>query len=355
MRIGQLGDFLSVSFKHRRKVLVVGPPGVGKTYVFRQTAEELGMDLIPTSAPLLSPVKVGGYPRPPKEEGGDATHCLFDGIALAYRATRPTLLTIDDLGMANGETLKALLDLVQFGRIDNRTLPECVVVSAASNDVTHGADVQGMIEPLKSRWHSIVKVEANVDDFMVYGLMKQFPAWLLAFVRNCDGLLTEWKPTKSLEIGFATPRGLEHLAGWDAIGVDDPEVWAGCIGAGRAKEAVAFKALQADLPDVDAVLIDPEGAPVPENPSCRYLVAMALSSRMNKGNFGQCVKYLGRMPLMFGACAIRCALSADHLAARKKLSAARRDIASSPDFQAFTFTDLGQAILKVDAKIRKSS
>lgn len=217
MKISEFQLLLEKALPKGRRVLGVGKPGVGKSFAHRQVCGRLGWDYIPICAPLQSPVKVGGYPRPPAEEGGDATHALFDGIAAAFRATRPTYLVFDDLGIAGGETLKCLLDLVQFGRIDSRTLPECVLIGAATNDVGHGADVQGLIEPLKNRWHTIVNIEPCVDDSVRYGLANGWPSDLLAFLRNSPDALHDWKPSKSMSIDGSTPRG------WDVRGrMDKP-------------------------------------------------------------------------------------------------------------------------------------
>lgn len=346
MRIGEFAEFFRKALAKRKRVLDVGPPGIGKTFTRRQVCAELGWDYIGICAPLQSPVKIGGYPRPPVEEGGDASHALFDGIARAFRAQGPTHLHIDDLGMANGETLKAIVDLVQFGRIDNRLMPECVVVGASSNDVGHGADVQGLIEPLKSRFHSIIKIETHIDDVVTYGLSKGWPSCLLAYLRNDPPALHDWKPSKSMQIDGACPRGWEYVAEWINDGFDDPEVISGCVGKGRATAYLAFRALIADLPDVNACLLDPEGSPIPENPSARFLVSMALASKMDAGTFGQAIRYLNRLPQLFRAYAIRDAIKAE--AARQKAGAlpkGHKPIHASRDFTAWTCSSDGKDVM----------
>ena len=346
MRIAEYRSFLVKAWPKRKRVLSVGKPGVGKSFVELQAARELGWDYIPTCAPLLSPVKIGGYPRPPSEDGGDATHCLFDGIAQAFRATRPTVFSISDLGMAGGETLKAIVDLVQFGRIDNRTLPECVVIVASSNDVGHGADVQGLIEPLKTRWHSIINIETNVNDVVGYGLANGWPSDLCAFLRNAPDSLHDWKPSKSMSIDGACPRGWEYVAGWINDGFDDPEVIAGCVGKGRATQYLAFRALINELPDVDQCLLDPASAPVPVNPSAQWLVSMALASKMTAGNFGQAVKYLSRLPAMFRAFSIRDAFQAEATRRTDKtLPKGWAALASSRDFAAWAVSSDGKDVM----------
>lgn len=345
MRPSEVVPFLEKSFAHRRRVLLRGAPGVGKTFMGIQAAGRIGMDDIGLCVPLLSPVKVGGYPRPPADAEGDATHCLFDGIARAFRATRPTLLRFEDLTMGNGETLKSVLELFQFGKIDGRTLPDCVSLFATGNDVGHGADVQGLIEPLKNRFHSIVPVEINIQDLVVFGLTKGWPSWVLAWISNDPTIFADWKPSKSVGVEYCTPRGVEYMAEWDAIGVDDVEVWSGCVGLGAAVKALAFKDLQSELPDIDAVLLNPESAPVPENPSARYLVAMALASRMSANNFGRCVAYLHRLPAMFEAFTVRDAMLAE--SNRKRDNTLPKDwkpIAGSRDFTAWSVTPVAKAI-----------
>lgn len=346
MKISEFSEILERAIPLKRRVLAVGKPGIGKTFVHRQVCGRLGWDYIGLCSPLQSPVKVGGYPRPPAEPGGDASHALFDGIAQAFRATKPTYLVFDDLGMANGETLKAIVDLVQFGRIDNRTLPDCVVIGGATNDIGHGADVQGLIEPLKTRWHTIINVEPSVDDLVRYGLSKGWPSCLLAFLRNSPAALHDWKPSKSMSVDGACPRGWEYVAEWINGGIADPEVLAGCVGKPRASEYLAFRGLINELPDVDSVLIDPEGAPVPENPSAKWLVSMALASRMSGGNFGQCVKYLTRLPQMFRAFAIRDAVKSENMRRREgALPKGYQPIHAAPDFTAWTTSEDGQDIM----------
>lgn len=346
MKISEYGALLEKALPAKRRVLGIGKPGIGKTFEVMAVCRRLHWDYIGLSCPTLSPVKVGGYPRPPQNPGEDATHALFDGIAQAFRATVPTVLFWDDLGMASGETLKAIVQLVQFGQIDQRKLPDCVVQLGASNDVGHGADVQGLIEPLKTRWHTIVPIEPSLDDLVRYGLAKGWPADLLAYLRNSPDAMHDWKPCKDMKIDGACPRGWEYVAEWINLGVDDPEVIAGCVGKGRAAEYLAFRGLINELPDVDAVLVDPEGSPVPDNPSAQWLVTMALAGKLNGGTFGQAVKYLGRLKQMFRAFGIRDAVKAENMRVKDgTLPKGYARIHASRDFTAWANSDDGQAIL----------
>lgn len=343
MRVTEYRTLLEKAFVDAMRVLGVGKPGVGKTFAAMEAARATGHRFIGICSALEDPSSIRGYPS--RGDDGTATHCLFDGIAKAFAATTPTVLFFDDLGMASESTMRAIVRLVQFGEVDNRKLPDCVVIGAATNDVGHGAGVYGMIEPLKSRFHTIVQVETNIDDVVGYGLAHNWPADLLAYLRNEATALHDWKPSKNMAIDGACPRGWEYVATWINKGVDNPEVIAGCVGKGRATEYLAFRNLIAELPDIDAVLLDPDTAPIPENPSARYLVSMALAGRISAGNFGQAVKYLTRLPGMFRAYSIRDAFMAESEKRKAgKLPKDYRPISSSRDFTAWACSDDGKHI-----------
>ena len=346
MRIGQYQDLVGRALQKRRRVLSVGKPGVGKTFANAEACHRLGWDIIVLCLPLDDPSTIRGYPRPPKEDGGDAVHCLFDGMAKAMRATKPTLLFMDDIGQASESTLKSVMRIVQFGELDGRKLPDCVVIGGATNDVGHGAGVYGLIEPLKSRFHTIIEVETDVDDVVVYGLARGWPSDLLAYLRNSPDALNDWKPSKSVKVDGACPRGWEYVAEWVNCGILDAEVIAGCVGKGRATAYLAYREMIGDLPDLNQVLLDPDGAPVPDNASARYLVAMALASRMDGANFGNAVRYLQRLPIMFRAFAIRDAFRAQQERIKSKtLPAGYQSLASSSDFAAWTVSKEGKDVM----------
>lgn len=343
MRIGQTTEFMKRATEKRKRVLLVGKPGVGKTEGKVEAMRQIGYDYLGVCSPLEDPSTIRGYP---KCVDGKAEHVLFDVIGRAFEAKRPTLLDFDELGGASESTLKSVLRLFQFGTIDNKKLPEYVVLSASTNDVGHGAGVQGLIEPLKSRFHTIIEVETNLDDVIGYGLSRGWPSCLLAFLRNAPDALHDWKPVKSMKQGGACPRSWEYVSQWINDGIDDPEVIEGCVGKGRATQYLAFRSLVNELPDIDAILMNPDSAPVPENPSARYLVSMALAARMTAQNFGQAVTYLHRLPTMFRAFGIRDAFRAeDEKKKAGKLTKDHKPLSGSRDFTAWACSQEGKDVM----------
>lgn len=346
MQIDQYVNFLERSWKHKRTVLGVGAPGVGKTYAWYQAAGRLGMDCIVMSAPLESPDSIRGYPAR-DAASGRATHTLFDGMARAMDAKVPTFVGVDDLGMAMDATLRSVLRFFQFREVDGRKLPDYVVLGAATNDVGHGAGVYGMLEPLKTRFDSIVNVETSVDAIVPYGLSRGWPVCLLGYLRNNPDALHDWKPSKSMHVDGACPRGWEHVAEWVNEGELDHEVIGGAVGKGQATAYLAFRRIMKDLPDVAAILMDPDNTIVPENPDARWMVSMALASQCTCDTFGAVVRYLGRIEQnLFKAFAIRSAFRSEAMKQKeKRLPAAYKPISASRDFVAWAVTDEGKDII----------
>ena len=54
-----------------------------------------------------------------------------------------------------------------------------------------------------------------------------------------------------------------------------------------------------ELPNVDAILLNPTGEPVPDLPTAQYAVATALAHRASDTNFDRICLYLDRMPTEF--------------------------------------------------------
>lgn len=351
MRISEFSALVERVFQdpnHKKLgLLVLGPPGIGKTQIPTEYAGRKGWGCEGICMPLVNPTFLMGYPF---RENGHADHAPFGALNRLMKSEGPAIGILDDLGAASGETCKAALRLLQSREVCGKTLPDHVRMIALSNDVGHGITIEGLIEPMKDRFVSIINVEASVDDTVRYGLSRGWPAWLLAYLRNNPEALHDLKPLKSMQRSGATPRGWEGVSVLDAGGYLDlefgPELLAGAVGKGQGASAMAFRGLVNELPDVDGVLMDPDNSPVPENPSAKWLVAMALAGKMAGGNFGSAVKYLQRLPQMFRAYAIRDAVKAENLRSKDgTLPKGHTPIHASRSFTAWANSQDGQDIM----------
>ncbi|MBK7652491.1 MAG: hypothetical protein IPJ20_19610 [Flammeovirgaceae bacterium] len=68
MRPTQLIEFLQYALPLKENVLLVGPPGVGKTDIVKQAVAKIGYDLIITHPVISEPTDYKGLPFPMGDE-----------------------------------------------------------------------------------------------------------------------------------------------------------------------------------------------------------------------------------------------------------------------------------------------
>jgi hypothetical protein len=83
------------------------------------------------------------------------------------------------------------------------------------------------------------------------------------------------------------------------------EVIAGAVGTGAATEFSAFLRMFRELPNIDAILLNPTQEPVPENAAAQYAVASALARCASDTNFDRICLYLNRLPTEFRVLCVR--------------------------------------------------
>ena len=83
------------------------------------------------------------------------------------------------------------------------------------------------------------------------------------------------------------------------------ELFAGAVGTGAATEFSAFLGMFRDLPNIDAILMNPLKEPVPEKAAAQYAVASALARCASDTNFDRVCLYLDRMPTEFSVLCVR--------------------------------------------------
>lgn len=309
MRAKTLSSLLAGAFKNGRKVLIKGPPGIGKSDIVETAAAAAGADLVLMHPAVSDPTDYKGMPA--VTNGGTEAHFLpFGDLVTLIRAERPTVAFVDDIGQAAPAVQAALMQLLLARRVNGHRLSDKVVFCGATNDTRHLAGVSGLIEPVKSRWDTIVQLDVNLDDWCGWALDHGTPAELVAFLRFRPALLSEFKPTKELT-NSPCPRTWAAVGRWLTDGTKDVEVLSGCVGEGAAAELLSFLDLAAALPSLDAILLDPDGAPVPTKPAQLWAVATGMARRVNKGNAGRAFRYLGRLPKEFEVCGVRDAVRVD--------------------------------------------
>lgn len=303
----------------QQPVFMHGGPGICKSALGAQCAETLGMDLIDIRAVLLDPVDLRGLPTITVLEDGTKLTDWAPPAFLPQEGCRPTLVFIDELNRAPMLVQNALFQLILDRRLGEYVLPSNCAIIAAGNRESDGGGVTRMASALSNRFTHL-NVEPDLDDWSRWAVQHDVHPMVIAFLRFKPTLLYDFDRNAQ---AFPTPRSWEFVSRIVTNpGSRDLEraMVTGTVGEGAAIEFLSFVDLYRTLPSIDAILMDPKGAPVPEDVATLYAASSALGARSNTENFGRVITYLDRLPQEFAVFAVRDATTRD------------KSLATTPEF-----------------------
>jgi hypothetical protein len=311
-------SYLASLINARRRVLFVGPPGCGKTARIAAAAAAAGHDLVVIRLSLAERVDLGGCLVP--DAAGGVTRALpLETLHRLRTTTRPTILLLDDLGQAPIDVQASAMAL-----FDSGALPHNVVIWGATNRPGDKSGVSGLCEPLRSRYHvafAVATPEAEdkadgstllapwadeVEAWCDWASGEEFAPEIIAWHRSTTGRhLYEWRPVSDPGVRMPDFRSWETVGRlWNA-GLRDQRTLGAAIGKTGAALFLAFASMADQLPTPQQVWIDPDGAPVPTDPSGQYLIAAMLGRAAEPKVASQLVRYIGRLPRVVGALCAR--------------------------------------------------
>ncbi len=260
MNATQLIPFLVETIKARIPVLVEGAPGIGKSEIMNAATELADADLIVTHPAIEDPTVPAGLPF---IVDGLADFLPFGALRRARSAKRLTVWFADDIGQATPATQAAYMPLLDAARGNNAILGEAaqhIVFVAATNRRGDRAGVSGILEPVKSRFGTIVPLDVDLDSWCNWAIDHNVDPILIAFHRFKGGaLLSDFKPTGDLT-NSPSPRTWYHVNKLIALNLSSvarQAAIAGAVGEGAAVEFGAFEKSWKLLPNIDQILIDP--------------------------------------------------------------------------------------------------
>lgn len=294
MKASQLKTTLKWAFKNQHSILIKGMPGVGKTDITKWSAKKAKQDIL-----ILHPVV--DDPTDYKGLGfvidGKAEFIPYGNLRKVMNAKKPLVVFFDDLGQASDAVQKAVMQLLLAREINGKKISKHVTFVAATNRKEDRAGVSGLLEPVKSRFMTIVELEHDVDEWCEWAHKKKMPSELISYAQFRRRGLFEFKPTRDLT-NSCIGRTLANVG--KAIKTKVPEsvrfdVFAGAIGRKKALDFTAYLKVYANLPTIDEIKKNPLSAKIPPEASGKYAVMGLIVDAMNSKYMGAFIKYLDRL------------------------------------------------------------
>jgi len=278
-------------------VLIKGAPGVGKSDIVEQAAKEIDYDMILTHPVVSDPTDFKGQPCVVEGKDGKkrAEFLPFGDLRKMMYAKHPTIVFIDDLGQAPAAVQAACMQLLLARQINGKKISDNITFLAATNRRQDRAGVTGILEPVKSRFYNIYELQPEKDDWIEWALAHDMPEEVIGFVNFRPDLLCTEEATSDI-VNHPCPRTLAHAGDTIKMGLTSMEDLSGVVGEGCAVELTGFMKVFRELPSIDAIIMDPDSAPVPTDPSAQYAVVAALVGKVSKQNVKRIFQYGYRMP-----------------------------------------------------------
>lgn len=293
-----------------------GPPGIGKSALIKAIADKCGYDLLIGHPAVDEPTDWKGLPMPTADS--KSAQFLPYGNLLAMldgSVKKPTLFFFDDLGQSPQSVQAALMQVIHGREINGKKISDKIRFVCASNRETDRAYVQRLITPIAGRCIHL-DYEVDIDDWCAWAL-PVLPVETVAFIRFSPESLLVFDPA-SKEKAQAQPRTWEFAGRLTAHGLPQAieyEMYKGTVGEAQAAKYCAFLKIFRELPNPDAVIMNPQGADVPKSLDVIYALCGALARKATDNNIGRILQYADRLPVEYGA-----TLVGDIIARNKKLA-----------------------------------
>ncbi len=260
----KLSRALSQLARHRESssLMIWGPPGVGKSSLVAQVAEEQELELVDVRLSQLAPTDLRGLPV---AEQGVSTWYPPEFLPRCGRG----ILFLDELNMATPAVQGVAQQLVLDRKVGNYTVPEGWMIWAAGNRREDQASVFQMPAPLANRFLHFT-VEPSLKDFREYGRKVGLHERLLAFLAFRPELLHR---LDAQQPAWPSPRTWELAH--RLLQADLPVHAA--VGDAAAGEFEAFVQVYASLPNWQKILAGIPGEAFPENPGARFALITSLA------------------------------------------------------------------------------
>ena len=189
---------------HKQSILLLSAPGVGKSDIVRQAANEAGLECKSLLGTQIAPEDVSGIPR---IVGERSVFC--PPRILLPEDPKPFCLFLDELPACSPDIQKAFYSLLLERRLGEHKLPEGTWVVAAGNRAEDRSLVRTLSAALVNRV-LILQVKVDVHEWVAWAYKAGVRSDIISYILFNPAALQREIP--ALPVPFSTPRAWASLA-----------------------------------------------------------------------------------------------------------------------------------------------
>ena len=210
---------LCIPALRQRPLLLIGPPGIGKTAILSQLAEELGTGLVAYTMTHHTRQSALGLPLIREKEYGGKTYSateytMSEILAAVYDRMAQTgqqtgFLLLDEINCVSETLMPAMLQLLQSKQFGTHRLPEGWVIVAAGNPPQYNQSARQFDTATMDRVR-LLEVEADYPVWRAYALAHGIHPAVLSYL--------ELEPERFYRVEpHAHGRGAVTARGWEDL------------------------------------------------------------------------------------------------------------------------------------------
>ena len=263
-------------------LMLWGAPGVGKSTLIRNLAQEYGVGFIDVRLAQREPVDIRGLPVP-----------TDNGVEWKVSAEWPRdpkskgIILFDELTAADRSLQVAAYEFILDRRLgDLYEVPDGWYICAAGNRTEDRAVSTTMSSALANRFLH-VELESNADNWLEWAVSNEIHPSVSGFIRFRPGMLFN-QENENLERGWPTPRSWERVSTMLKILSDDEKLVRntvyGLVGNRAGVEFMAFHKTAQRL-NVKEMMLDPAcEITIPPKADLRYALCAGVAYYVWRGN-----------------------------------------------------------------------
>lgn len=277
-------SILSHPESKEKSIIIWGPPGIGKTDLLTQLANELNARYKVFLTATMDPTDVVGVPFPIN----GVTHFMppydFNELTVAAENQGPLVACFDDIPAGNESVFNSLLRVFQNREVAGKKIRDNVFLCGTGNRAEDRANARDLGTALNNRFVHF-DMTVNNDEWREWALDHGVPKEIVGFIGAHPDKLHDFRPEES-DRAFPTPRSVVTAGVMQkALGLENSSLFTALTGACGEAWAVQYQAYlkntELSVP-AEEIIRNPSKCKVPEDVDVIHATIASLTYYMKE-------------------------------------------------------------------------